>query len=124
MEKEIVYGKHVAGYDNRKEYAWIGFEMFQPGDMVVVDTCNGYAVARVTRCEPWTDGRTAKRYVIGKVDDEQYAQQIQKDKLAASLKKKLDARAKKLQDITLYEMLSEDDPEMQELLDQYKALIV
>lgn len=41
---------------------------------------------------------------------------------AAELKAKMEARAKQLQDIALYKMLAENDPDMAELLNEYQAI--
>ena len=123
MEKYIVYGKYRSGYNCVKEYAWIGLESFSAGDLVVADSTNGWGFVEVTRVTSWDDSVKATKYVVGKVDDAQYKKYAQAKKLEAELKKKLEARAKKLQSIALWEMLAKDDPEMQELVDQYKQVV-
>ena len=123
MEKYLVYARYLDGYNKTTEYMWCGLETFAPGDMIVVDSSNGRGIVEVTRVEPWTDESKATKYVVGKVDNEKYEKHQKAEKLAAELKEKLEARAKKLQSIALYEMLAKDDPEMQELVDQYKQVI-
>jgi tRNA A37 N6-isopentenylltransferase MiaA len=41
---------------------------------------------------------------------------------AVELKAKMEARAKQLQDIALYQMLAKDDPDMAELLKEYQDI--
>lgn len=123
MEKHLVYAKYRNGYNTAKEYVWLGLEDFKAGDLIVVDSSNGWGVVEVTRTEPYVDGNKANKYVIGKVDNAVYEKYIKAEQAAAALKKKLEARAKKLQNLALWEMLAKDDPEMQELVDQYKQVI-
>lgn len=123
MEKHLVYAKYRNGYSTAKEYVWLGLEDFKAGDLIVVDSSNGWGVVEVTRTEPYVDGNKANKYVIGKVDNAVYEKYIKAEQAAAALKKKLEARAKKLQNLALWEMLAKDDPEMQELVDQYKQVI-
>lgn len=123
MEKYIVYAKYRNGYNCVKEYAWIGLENFSAGDLIVVDSTNGWGIVEVTRATPWDDSAKATKYVVGKVDNALYEKHAKAKKLEAELKKKLEARAKKLQSIALWEMLAKDDPEMQDLVDQYKQVV-
>lgn len=123
MEKYLVYAKYRSEYRTTIDYVWIGLEDFKAGDLLVVDSSNGWGVVKVTRTEPYVDGSKAHKYVIGKVDNAVYEKYIKAEQAAAALKKKLEARAKKLQNLALWEMLAKDDPEMQKLVDQYKQVI-
>lgn len=60
--------------------------------------------------------------VVDKVDETAFKARVEQRKLEKELKAKMAERAKKLQDIVLYETLAKSDPEMQQLLDQYKTL--
>lgn len=60
--------------------------------------------------------------VVDKVDETAYNARVEQRKLEKELKAKMAERAKKLQDIVLFETLAKSDPEMQQLLDQYKTL--
>lgn len=123
MDKRLVYAKFLEGHSRTKEYVWIGFEELNEGDTIVVDTSYGKQVAIVTRCEPWSEGSKATKCVVGKVNNSKYLKYMAVEALMKDLEKKLAARAKKLQSIALYEMLAKDDPEMRELVDQYKELM-
>ena len=123
MEKYLVHARYLTGYNRTKEYVWTGFEPFVVGTMIAVESNDTRDLVEVTRVEPFVEGSKASKYVIGKVDTAKYDTYKKTEKLAAELKKKLDARAKKLQSLALYEMLAKDDPEMQELVDQYKAIV-
>lgn len=60
--------------------------------------------------------------VVDKVDETAFKARVEQRKLEKELKAKMAERAKKLQDIVLYETLAKSDPEMQQLLDQFKAV--
>lgn len=62
------------------------------------------------------------REIVVKVDTESYSVRVAARKEAAELKAKMEERAKKLQDIALYQMLAKDDSEMQELLNRFQNL--
>ena len=62
------------------------------------------------------------REVVARVDISDYNDRVEKRVRAAELKDKMKERAKKLQDIALYQMLAKDDPEMMALLEEYQAL--
>lgn len=62
------------------------------------------------------------REVIAKVYTDDYDNRVNMRNKAAELKAKMEARAKQLQDIALYKMLAENDPDMAELLDEYQAI--
>lgn len=63
-----------------------------------------------------------KGEIVCKIDDTAYKARVEQRKQEKELKAKMAERAKKLQDIVLYETLAKSDPEMQQLLDQYKTL--
>ena len=62
------------------------------------------------------------REVVAKVYTEGYDSRVACRAKAAELKAKMEARAKQLQDIALYKMLAENDPDMATLLDEYQAI--
>ena len=62
------------------------------------------------------------REVVAKVDMQPYDYRVATRAKAAELKTKMQERAKKLQDIALYQMLAKDDADMLALLQEYQAL--
>ena len=105
------------------EYSYANFDTsLTVGDLCVVASLNhGLGLARVTEIINQNDIQTP-REIVAKVDMQAYDFRVAARKDAAELKVKMQERAKKLQDIALYQMLAKDDPEMQELLNRYQNL--
>lgn len=92
------------------------------GDLCVVKSLNhGLGLAKVIDIIECTDIQTP-REIVARVDTQDYDFRVAARKDAAELKAKMQERAKKLQDIALYQMLAKDDSEMKELLDRYQNL--
>ena len=92
------------------------------GDFCVVKmTNNDMYVAVVDEIIEKTDAEVT-REIVAKVDTEAYDRRVAARKEAAELKAQMEARAKQLQDIALYQMLAKDDSEMQELLNRFQNL--
>lgn len=91
---------------------------------VMLGSGNIYEVGYVTLVIPpeAVEAKDLTGEVICKVDDTAYKARVEQRKQEKELKAKMAERAKKLQDIVLYETLAKSDPEMQQLLDQYKTL--
>lgn len=95
---------------------------------VVATPGNGYEIGYATLVTSpeaaEAKGRLAsiKGEIVCKIDDTAYKARVEQRKQERELKAKMAERAKKLQDIVLYETLAKSDPEMQQLLDQYKTL--
>lgn len=60
--------------------------------------------------------------IVDIVDERAYNDRVKCRIKAAELKAKMEARAKQLQDIALYQMLAKDDPDMAVLLNEYQSL--
>lgn len=92
------------------------------GDLCVVkseDNC--ILVAKVEEIVEPID-HELYREVVAKVYMDAYDTRVACRTKAAELKAKMEARAKQLQDIALYKMLAENDPDMATLLDEYQAI--
>lgn len=125
---------NITGYQNAIKIKFIGeshacghvyasFESdLKVGDLVVVKPA--HHSINLARVEEILDGTSYEtmREVVSKVDTEAYNQRVKIRNQAAELKAQMEARAKKLQDIALYQMLAENDSEMKELVAQYQAL--
>ena len=92
------------------------------GDLVVVKPAHhDVALARVEEILPDNTYETT-REVIAKVDTTYYKERVEAREKIAKVKAQMQERAKKLQDIALYQMLAKDDPEMAQLLADYHSL--
>lgn len=92
------------------------------GDLCVVKSLNhGLGLARVVEIIVTTDIQTP-REIVAKVWTDDYDERVKVRKKAAELKAKMEARAKQLQDVALYQMLAQNDPDMMALLEEYQGL--
>lgn len=92
------------------------------GDLCIVQTAShGMGLAEVVEIKDHPT-QELRREVVTKVCTEAYDQRVEQRKKAAELKAKMQERAKKLQDIALYQMLAKDDPEMAQLLEEFQGL--
>ena len=97
----------------------------QVDDLVVVMTGHhGMSTAKVNAVIDADDTPiTDNRQVICRIDMTAYQARIEKAKQMKKIKEKMDAKVKHLQDMAIYEMLSESDDELKTLLSEYKGLI-
>lgn len=92
------------------------------GNLCVVKSLNhGLGLAKVVEIIEQNDIKTP-REIVARVDTQDYDYRVAARKDAAELKAKMQERAKQLQDIALYQMLAEKDPEMQDLLNRYQSV--
>ena len=93
------------------------------GDLCVVNTDdNAFVVAEVVEVVDRQDIEM-RREVIDKINTKDYNFRVECRAKAAELKSKMEARAKQLQDVALYQMLAENDPDMAKLLQEYRCLV-
>ena len=83
----------------------------------------GFVVAEVIAIED-ASAHDVTGEVVSGVDISKYNDRVQSRIKAAELKEKMEARAKQLQDIALYQMLAKDDPDMAALLAECQGLSV
>jgi len=104
-------------------YIYANFDMsLKVNDLVVVRPAHHpIALARVVEILDGNNYETP-REIVAKVDTKAYDERVKVRKQAAELKAMMQERAKKLQDIALYQMLAKDDSEMQDLLNRYQSL--
>ena len=109
--------------DKVSNYKYANFDpTLSVNDFCVVKSLNhGLGLARVVEIIDQND-LALVREIAAKVDMQDYDFRVAARKDAAELKAKMQERAKKLQDIALYQMLAKDDPEMQDLLNRYQNL--
>lgn len=106
-----------------KTYEYANYEYdLGVGDLCVVKTAHhGLALARVHEIVDRNDLETP-REIVAKVYTGDYDTRVEIRSKATELKAQMQARAKQLQDIALYQMLAKDDPEMAQMLSDYQGL--
>lgn len=105
-------------------YIYANFEPdVKVGDLCVIKSGHhGLGLAKVVEVIDRNDFEVSTREVVAKVDTSFYDDRVVNRAKAAEIMDKMKERAKKLQDIALYQMLAKDDPEMMALLESYQAL--
>lgn len=124
--------KFVEGNNKTKLYAFALFDNdIVTGDYVLVNVSNQYsnypyAVAVVEDIVSQSDytGTSVTKEVICKVDFGKYYERIEQRKKKDALKKQMDKMVKDNQELVVYQMLAEQNPEMAALLDEYKNITV
>ena len=109
-----------------KEYIFAAYEEMTAGDVVVVETANGFQLVTVTgiaerlpRSVPLGD----LKEVVCKVDFSEFEARKQKMAKMKELKAEMDKKVKVLQNNAIYEMLAEKDPSLKAMFEEYKALL-
>lgn len=124
--------KFIEGTNANKEYHYALYDdNICIDDYVVVKSANhGMGIARVTDIVP--DGNVTQamrdycnegREVISKFDMGAYEQRVEKRKIAKQLKADMNKKMKEMQELAMFEMMAEKNPELKEMLDKYKELI-
>lgn len=111
--------------DRLKEYTFASYEEVLPGDVVVVDTRNGFQLVTVTELtEKLPDflSNDALKEVVCKVDFSKFIQRQEKRERAKTIKAEMDKKVKVIQSQVIYEMLAEKDPELKALFNEYKRI--
>ena len=108
---------------NDRIYEYANFEPdLKAGDIcVVMSEKHGMGLATVIEIVDRNDIET-QREVVAKVYTGGYDSRVTLRAKVAELKAKMKERAKKLQDVALYQMLAKEDTEMAALLQEYQSL--
>lgn len=113
----------IEGANKTEVYAYACYD----ADVNVDDICvvksahHGFGIARVVRFREKTD-EVITREIVCVADFHKFEAREEARKKRAELKKTMAKRASALQEIAMYEMLAKDDPEMADLLRNYKEL--
>lgn len=92
------------------------------GDICVVKSAHhGLGIAKVAGFVSTTEELT--REIVCKCDFSDYNKRVENRKRMAELRDLMTARARQLQDIALFQMLSEKDSDMAEMLTEYQKLM-
>lgn len=112
--------------DNDLEYCFACYDEVTVGDFVVVDTRYGCKVVEVTSV-PYKGHFDDKKYelkeVICKVDFSNFNERRAKAERFKEIKAEMDRKVKDIQELAIYEMLSEKDPELKSMLAELKTLM-
>lgn len=114
------------GVNTIKDYAFALFDdEIVENDLVICDSANRYCVAKISKIitkEEYT-GVAVSKEIVCKVDFTDFEQRKADREKKKELKKKMDKLVADSQEIALYQMLAKDNPEMAEMLEEYKKLI-
>jgi len=97
-------------------------EGLQVGDLVVVDTQQGYQVATIKAISDTLPVKNVVKWVVQKVDLARHLERVEKQQKIDELKKKMEQRRKQLEEIQIYRLLAQEDESMRELLKELDAL--
>lgn len=89
------------------------------GDYVVCDTVNGPALGTVMKVDVTNK---ATKWVIDKVSMDAHLERLKREEKKRVLKAKLYEMKKDLEEIAIFEMLAEKNPEVKNMLDELKSL--
>lgn len=108
-----------------KEYAFVAYEDMTAGDVVVVDTVNGFQLATVTGFRsriPANVPNGGMKEVVCKVDFATYNARKEKAERIKQLKAEMNKRVDKLKEEAVFEMMAEKDLTLKAMFDEFKAL--
>lgn len=116
----------LQGTNTTTKYAFALFDNeVTYGNLVLCDTSNGYGVGRVMDIVSQDDykGTQVTKEVICKVDFTAFEQRKENRAKAQKIQKEMDKKIKDMQEMMLYEMMAEKNPELKEMLEQYKSFM-
>lgn len=109
------------GHSNNKTYDYLtSDESFQVGDLVVVRTSGGLAVAQIVEFKEYSP--YAKSLIVDKVDMTRYNEETVKIKRTQEIRAKLEAELAEEQRLAVYREAAQFNPRIQELLDELESL--
>ena len=123
---QIVSVSFNDGYSRPKEYYFRCYENVEVGDKVVVSTKNVLSVATIVDIlEKMPTGMNIKAVyaeVVCKVDMSAFNERKELAERAMSLKTQMDERVQVIQENEIYKLLSEKDPTLKKLFEEYSAI--
>lgn len=119
MKQRIVAIQFKHAYDKeewgQKEYHYLTtLNDLTAGDLVVVETINGYSVAKVVRYI--SNSSHAFRYVIQKVDVEAHEEMLEKEMKLAFIRAEIEDRAEEIRKRKELEVLAAEDEKLKKLI--------
>lgn len=119
MNTKIIAVRFKHAYDKQewggKEYHYLtNLKDLKKGDLVVVETQHGYAVAQVVRYI--SKSSQAFRYIIQKVDVEAHETFLEKEMKLAYIQAEIEDRAAAVRKRKELEVLAEEDEKLKDLI--------
>lgn len=114
------------GTNTIKGYAFALFDTdVNVDDLVLCDTSCGYSVAKVVEIVPKSEyeGVNVTKEIVCKVDFTNFETRKENRAKAAKLKVDMDKKIKEMQELAVFEMMAEKNPELKEMLKAYKELM-
>lgn len=133
-ETENLKGENIMNYSDCVNFVTVegrGFhtkiyanydETVKTGDLVVIEEQGKKVLTYVDDILAKNVPEHVDGEVVARVDMKPYEDRVQKRVKLREVKKKMEARAKKLQDIAVYKLLAKEDPEMAALLGELESL--
>ena len=118
--------KFLQGTNTAKGYAFALFDdEVKVDDCVLCDTANGYVVAKIIEIIPKSEyeGTKVTKEIICKVDFTEFENRKENRTKALKLKSEMDKKIKEMQELAVFEMMAEKNPELKEMLEMYKGLM-
>ena len=118
--------KFLQGTNTAKGYAFALFDdEVKVDDCVLCDTANGYGVAKIIEIIPKSEyeGTKVTKEIICKVDFTEFENRKENRTKALKLKSEMDKKIKEMQELAVFEMMAEKNPELKEMLEMYKGLM-
>lgn len=125
--------KFIEGTNTEREYHYALYDdNICCGDYVVVKSANhGLGLAQINDIIPdgcvtqaMRDYCNAGREVIAAFDMNAYNNRVEKRKKAKQLKTEMNKKMKEMQELAMFEMMAEKNPELADMLAAYKELIL
>lgn len=118
--------KFLSGANTNTTYEYAMFDDYKVGDTVVVASAHhGLGVAKIdeviTKEEAVT--KNFEREIVDRVDMSTYEDRKKNRARVQELKNKMTNRVKELNNLAIFEMMAEKDPELKDMLEEYKVLI-
>ena len=104
-----------------KEYAYKTDLDLKQGDLVVVKVKFEFKLVEVTKVEEKVNPK-ATAWIVDKVNLESFEQRQKEEERKKEIKEQLNEAKKKMDELLVYKMLADTDPEMKKLLDELKSL--
>lgn len=112
-------GQQNQSYNQDKEYAFLTDLDLEVGDLVVVDTVNGYKTANIT--SKFGNKHKSTRWVVCVVDTEKFAEKLKELKRKQFIMTQMKQRLEEVNIIDQFKQVAKSDPEMKRLLDAFNT---
>lgn len=116
-------------YSGSKDYCYAIFEdgyTYKAGDQILVSGCNKniLTIKEILTVEEAAErcSKNITAEVICRVDTFAYNQRVENRKQAEKLKKEMDKMIKQMDETKKYEMYATENPDLANMLEQYKKL--